>query len=218
MQNKNQFMSDMLLPSPGEIYAVELIGNAESKRDFPSYFDVYKYINTLSVIETFVGNTKDDYYWWVKKYKSNKLSAEFKLSDMSKLVEFHCFEEIENERIINTGDIILCEQKYGLYIGFDGLKEKHLCITTNSSVPDMFRDDTFNKDIQVKNFTVVSESGIEMLDEASYLIKHESQYYYKWILEWDAYNLKFPEKAVENLHKIITFDYRMYNKGKYWFM
>ena len=117
-----------------------------------------------------------------------------------------------------TGDIILCEQKYGLYIGFDGLKEKHLCITTNSSVPDMFRDDTFNKDIQVKNFTVVSESGIEMLDEASYLIKHESQYYYKWILEWDAYNLKFPEKAVENLHKIITFDYRMYNKGKYWFM
>ena len=210
----------MLLSAPDETYSVELIGNSKSRRAFSSYFEVFKYINTSSVIDTFVSvlKSKDDCYWEVKRYRKDMLLSEFKLSLMGKLLYYSLNEESKpNDSCINTGDIINCGENYGVYIGYDGIKGKHLCLTINTASPDIFRDDAFDKEIRTKEFSIISKSGIEMLDNASYLIKQEPQYYLKWLLDWDGYKVKCPESAIKNMQIIISNDYKMYDNGKYWF-
>ena len=210
----------MLLPAPDEICSVELTGNNQSKREFPSYFDVFKYINTSSVIDTFISalKNKDECYWEAKRYRNDVLLSEFKLALMGKLLEYRCAEKnIQNSSFINAGETILCAENYGVYIGYDGIKEKHLCLTVNTASPDIFRDDDFDKEIRTKDFSVVSESGIEMLDQASYLIKKEPQYYLKWLLDWDGYKVMFPNRAMKNIQIIISNDYKMFENGECWF-
>ena len=210
----------MLLSTPDEIFSVELIGNSQSKRAFPSYFCVFKYINTTSVIDTFVSvlKNKDECYWEVKRYRNDVLLSEFRLSLMGRLLDYSLNEESKpNSSFINTGDIINCGGNHGVYIGYDGIKEKHLCLTVNTALPDIFRDDNFDKEIRIENFSVVSESGEEIIDKASYLIKKEPQYYLKWLLDWDTYKVKFPESAIENMQKIISGDYKSHNNGTCWF-
>ena len=210
----------MLFPAPDEFYSVELTGNSQSKRAFSSYFEVFKYINTTSVIDNFVSvlNNKDECYWEVKRYRTDMLFSEFRLSLMGKLLDYSPNKESkQNSSLINTGDIINCGENYGVYIGYDGIKEKHLCLTVNNASPDIFRDDAFGKEIQTKEFSIVSKSGIEMLDNASYLIKKEPQYYLKWLLVWDAYKVKCPESAIKYMQIIISNDYKMHTNRKYWF-
>ena len=220
MECKRGFISDMLFPAPDEFYSVELTGNSQSKRAFSSYFGVFKYINTTSVIDTFVSvlNNKDECYWEVKRCRTDMLFSEFRLSLMGKLIDYSLNKESkQNSSLINAGDIINCGGNYGVYIGYDGTKGKHLCLTVNTASPDIFRDDAFDKEIQAKEFSIVSESGIEILDNASYLIKQEPQYYLKWLLDWDGYKVKCPESAIKNMQIIISNDYKMYDNGKYWF-
>ena len=220
MECKRGFISDMLFPAPDEFYSVELTGNRQSKRIFSSYFEVFKYINTTSVIDTFVSvlNNKDECYWEVKRHRNDMLLSEFRLSLMGRLLDYSLNEESEpHSSFINTGETINCGGNYGVYIGYDGIKKKHLCLTVNTASPDIFRDDAFDKEIQTKNFLVVSESRIEMLDQASFLIKQEPQFYLKWLLDWDAYKVKFPENAMKNMQIIISSDYKMHTNRKYWF-
>ena len=220
MECKRDYISDMLFPAPNEFYSVELTGNRQSKRIFFSYFEVFKYINTTSVIDAFISvlKNKDECYWEVKRYWNDTLLSEFRLSLMGRLLDYSLNEESKpNSSFINTGDIINCGGNYGVYIGYDGIKEKHLCLTVNTASPDIFRDDAFDKEIRTKEFSIVSKSGNELLDNASYLIKQEPQYYLKWLLDWDGYKVKCPESAIKNMQIIISNDYKMYDNGKYWF-
>ena len=146
------------------------------------------------------------------------LLSEFRLSLMGRLLDYSLNEESKpNSSFINMGDIINCGGNHGVYIGYDGIKRKYLCLTVNTASPDIFRDDAFDNEIRTKQFSIVSKGGIEMLDNAGYLIKQEPHYYLKWLLDWDAYKVKFPESAIKNMQIIISNDYKMYDNGKYWF-
>ena len=137
---------------------------------------------------------------------------------MGKLLCLKCYKEDTAESaIISAGDIIFCKPRFGVYIGYDGIHKKHICISNNVDSQDMLRDDSFDKGIRSEDFSVVSESKVEMLDKVSYLVKLEPQYYLKWLGDWYAYKIKFPDSAVLNIRKIIGDDWKMVNNGWNWF-
>lgn len=221
MQNERTFLSDMLLPSAYDRYIVELVGNCETRREFSSYFDMFKYIGSTETAEKYKQPLREcglECFWLVKRYKNDELYSEFRLSDMGKLLDFKSFkEEAERSVIVSTGDIIFCKPRFGVYIGYDGIHKKHICISNNVDSQDMLRDNSYDKEIRSEDYSVVYESKEEILNKVSYLVKQEPQYYLKWLGDWDAYKIKFPDSAAINIQQIIAGDWNRLNNGGNWF-